>query len=202
LEKLKTLLKGNEKIGIVVGGGKVARDYVKAASKFSKNSFWLDSLAVAATRLNASLVARVFEEDAAPKVFRKFEDAAAASNGSRIVVMGGTIPGITTDTDSVLLAEAMGAKRLINLSVVDGVYDSNPRENKNAKKFSTLTHTELIALASNSDKREPGTNFVFDVVACKLAARSKLELHFVGSRNLNELPAALKGAKHSGTIVK
>ena len=202
LKNFKSLLKGKEKIGIVVGGGKIARDYVKAASDFSKNQFWGDTLAVYATRLNASLVTRAFAEEACPVVFQDFESAAIASKEYRIVVMGGTIPGITTDTDSVLLAEAMGAKRLVNVSNVDGIYDSDPRKSKKAKMFRKMTFKELLALANASDKRAPGTNFVFDVIACKLAARTKLELHFVGGKNISDLPKAMKGAPHKGTIIK
>lgn len=202
LKKMKSLLKGKEKIGIVVGGGKIAREYVKAASNFSEAQFWLDTLAIKATRLNAALVAQAFGDEACPSVFEDFEKAAQASKHHRIVVMGGTIPGITTDTDSVLLAEAIGAKRLLNVSVVDGIYDSNPKTNPKARKFGKLTYENLLKLANESDKRTAGTNFVFDVVACKLAARSKLELHFVGEKNLSDVPKALSGKPHNGTIVK
>ncbi len=202
LKKLKSLLKGKEKLGIVVGGGKLAREYVQAASNFSKNQFWLDTLAVKATRLNAALVAQVLGEDACPSVFDDFEKAAEASKKHRIVVMGGTIPGITTDTDAVLFAEAIRADRLINISVVDGIYDSDPKTNLKAKKFNRLTHEELLALANKSDKRTAGTNFVFDLVACKLAARGKLELHFIGGKNIGDLSNAMEGHPHKGTIVK
>jgi uridylate kinase len=202
LKTLKSLLKGNEKIGIVVGGGKLARDYVKASREFSRNQFWADSLAVQATRLNAALLTRVFAEEACPVVFQDFESAAAASKEYRIVVMGGTIPGITTDTDSVLLAEAMGAERLVNVSNVNGVYDSDPGKNKNAKMFRKLSFPQLLEIADASDPRKPGTHFVFDVIACKLAARSGMELHFVGGKNLSDLPGAMKGKPHRGTVVK
>ena len=202
LKKFKSLLKGKEKVGIVVGGGKVARDYVKASSNFSKNQFWGDTLAVYATRLNAALVTRAFADEACPVVFQDFESAAIASKEYRIVIMGGTIPGITTDTDAVLLAEAMGAKRVINVSNVDGVYDSDPRKNKKAKMFKKMEFKQLLALANASDKRKPGTNFVFDVIACKLAARTNLELHFVGGKNISDLSKAMKGMAHRGTIIK
>ena len=202
LKKFKSLLKGKEKIGLVVGGGKIARDYVAASNNFSKNPFWGDTLAVKATRLNAALLTRVFEEEACPRVFEDFEKAALASKKYRIVIMGGTIPGITTDTDAVLLGEAIGAKKLINISNVDGIYDSDPKKNKKAKMHKTLTHSQLVGLASVSDARKPGTNFVFDVVACKLAARMRMELHFVGGKNIGDLPKAMGGKPHRGTIIK
>jgi len=116
--------------------------------------------------------------------------------------MGGTIPGITTDTDSVLLAEAIGADRLINISNVDGVYDSDPAKNPQAKMFKSMTHAQLMELANSSDTRAPGTHFVFDMVACKLIARSGIELHFVGGKNIEDLPKAMEGKTHRGTVIK
>ncbi|MDD2655742.1 MAG: UMP kinase [Candidatus ainarchaeum sp.] len=195
------VLKGGEELGIVTGGGKVARDYASAAREFCGNNFVADEVAVAGTRLNAALVVSLLRGTAYPRVFRDFEKAAGALGGHRIVVMGGTVPGITTDTDSVLLAEAVGAKRVVNLSNVAGVYDSDPKTNPSAKKFDRMTHAQLVEMAQKYDQRMPGTNFVFDVVACKLAARSGLELHFVGGKNIKDLGNAIKGKRHAGTIV-
>jgi uridylate kinase len=52
-----------------------------------------------------------------------------------------------------------------------------------------------------SDKRMAGTNFVFDMLACKLIARSKIETHFVSFRKMDDLESAVEGKKHSGTVV-
>ena len=90
-----------------------------------------------------------------PKVAKDFTEAGKAAQKYAVVVMGGTIPGITTDTDSVLLAEKLGAKRLVNISNVDAIYDSNPKTNPNAMKFDGMTYDELIALANSSDKEPP-----------------------------------------------
>lgn len=195
------VLKSGEEIGIVAGGGKVAREYASAAREFCGNNYVADEVAVAGTRLNAALVASLLRGAAHPKVFTDFTKAAAAIGKYKIVVMGGTIPGITTDTDSVLLAEAVGAKRIVNLSNVEGVYDSDPKANPNAKKLGRITHAQLLEMAQRADQRMPGTNFVFDVIACKLAKRSGIELHFVDGKNIKELGNAIKGKKHSGTVV-
>ncbi|MBS3070278.1 hypothetical protein J4220_02105, partial [Candidatus Micrarchaeota archaeon] len=63
-----------------------------------------------------------------------------------------------------------------------------------------LSHDALVGLAMRFDSRKARENFVFDVVACKLAARSKISLSFVSS-NPVELEKALEGRKFSGTIV-
>lgn len=194
-------LKG--KIAIVTGGGKVAREYASAAAKLGASHFSADAIAVRATRMNAHLLVAALGSKCYPRVPEDFEEASFALNGTdyKYVVMGGTIPGITTDTDAVLLGEAVGATRLINLSNVDGIYDSDPNKSRKAKKHGRLTHAQLVAIAQESDKRKPGTHFVFDLVACKLAMRSGMQLHFVGGKNLADLPKAAQGKGHRGTVV-
>lgn len=198
----KVILDSPHSFGIVTGGGRVARVYAQAARELGANEFEADEVAVITTRQNAKLMITALGDKCYPKVVDDFDEAAQASYDKKVVIMGGTIPGITTDTDSVLLAEKLHATRLVNISNVDAIYDSNPRTNPNAKKFPKMTHEELAALANVSDTRKAGTNFVFDLLACKLAARSKLELHFVSGKNLDDLKKAIDGKSHNGTVVK
>lgn len=199
---VKMILQSNHEFGIVTGGGKIARVYAQAARELGANEFEADEVAVMTTRQNAKLMITAFGETCYPKVISDFEDAGQALSEKKIIIMGGTIPGITTDTDAVLLAEKIHATRLVNISNVEAIYDSNPKQNPNAKRFEKMGYEELITLANKSDTRQAGTNFVFDILACKLAARSKLELHFVSGKRLDDLKNAIEGKKHSGTIVK
>ncbi len=198
----KLVLQSPHQFGIVTGGGRVARVYAQAARELGANEYEADEVAVITTRQNAKLLLSALGTDAYGKVVTDFDEAGCAIDGKKIVVMGGTIPGITTDTDSVLFAEKIHATRLVNISNVEAIYDSNPNKNPNAKKFDKLSYDELIKLANESDTRAAGTNFVFDILACKLAARSKLELHFISAKKLDDLKNAIDGKKHGGTVVK
>jgi uridylate kinase len=198
----KLLLQSPHDFGIVTGGGRVARVYAQAARELGANEFEADEVALITTKQNAKLLITALGEKCYPKVIVDFDEAAQASYDKKIIVMGGTIPGITTDTDAVLLAEKLHAVRLVNVSNVDAIYDSNPKKNPNAKKFAKMTFEQLMKLANESDTRVAGTNFVFDLLACKLAARSKLELHFVSGKKLDDLKNAIEGKPHSGTVVK
>jgi uridylate kinase len=200
----KAITKSKHSFGILTGGGAVARKYAKAARKLGASEYDADSIAITSTKQNAQLVIAALINsgiDVYDKVINDFEEAKVPAHEYKAIVMGGTIPGITTDTDSVLLAEAIGAKRLVNISNVDGVYDSNPKTNKKAKKYSQMTYKKLITLAAETDKRTAGTNFVFDMLACKLIARSRIETHFVSGNNLKDVEKAIEGKKHSGTVV-
>ena len=182
--------------GVVVGGGSVARLYAQAARSLSLNEFYADNVAILSTRQNAMLVAASVNGI----YVQSFEEAQLFKR-ERVVVMGGTIPGITTDADSALLAEVLGAKRLVNLSTVDGVYDKNP-EYPDAHKYEEMSYDQLLSLAMSSDDRSAGTHFVFDVVACAIIRRSKIETHFVNGRDLEQVERAIRGLKHAGTVVK
>lgn len=188
--------------GILTGGGLSARTYANAARELGANEYEADSIAITSTKQNAQILIAALKGDGIDvygRVLSDFEKAKTKTN--RVVVMGGTIPGITTDTDAVLLAEATGAKRLLNVSNVDAVYDSDPKKNPNAKRFPKMTYDELISLASSSDKRMAGTNFIFDMLACKLIARSGIETHFVSCKKMDDIRNAIEGKGHSGTIV-
>ncbi len=199
----RIIKKSKHSFGILTGGGTVARAYANAARELGAGEYECDSIAITSTRQNAQLVIAALstqEIDVHKKALFDFDEARIASD-KKVVVMGGTIPGITTDTDAVLLGEAVGAKRLVNISNVDAIYDSDPKKNPNAKKYQKMNYEQLISLSLASDKRMAGTNFVFDMLACKLISRSKIEAHFVSGKNSNDMENAIEGKKHGGTIV-
>lgn len=204
LERIKKIIESSKyKFGIVTGGGYKAREYAKDVKSGGGTEFEADEEAIKATRENAKEVIKVLGKKLVySKVPKEFNEAKKALEKNKVVVMGGTIPGITTDSDAVLLAECVEAERLVNVSNVDGIYDKDPRKENDAKKFHFLTHEELVRLAVENDKRTAGTHFVFDMLACKLGSRSKMELHFISGKNLDDLEKAIEGEDHSGTIIK
>jgi uridylate kinase len=197
LGKLLSKMKGS--FAIAVGGGTIARDYVNAAKKFTRNNFDLDEAAIAVTKANARLAALALRGRYAETLD---EAIALMDAGIKIVVMGGTEPGQTTDAVASLLAEEMDAERLVNLSDVGGIFNVNPLTNKKAKKFKSMTHREFLKLTQQKDKRRPRENFIFDVVGANIIARSNIEAHFVCGSDMRETRNAIMGKKHKGTVVK
>jgi uridylate kinase len=199
---IRMLRQTKYKFGIVVGGGRLARQWADAVRKKGASEFEADEIAIKATKKNAQFVIDIIGSDVNKKVCETFDEARREFKKHRFVVMGGTIPGITTDSDAVLLAECLGSKRLLNLSNIDGVYSDNPVRNHNATKFSRMSFAQMIDLAGKNDMRKAGTHFVFDFLACKLIARSKIEAHFVHGKNLLDVRKAVEGKPHGGTVVK
>ncbi|MGC8923676.1 MAG: UMP kinase [Candidatus Micrarchaeia archaeon] len=190
------------KFAIVTGGGAAARVYARAMKNIINNEFLADQAAIMSTWQNAYLILAALHGKAYKTLPKTFDEAAQALETNDFVVMGGTMPGITTDTDAVLLAERVGSKRIVNISNVDAIYTGDPRKDSNAKKIDRMHVDELVSMASVADRRKAGENFIFDILACKLLARSGIEAHFVSGRNLMDVENAIIGRKHGGTVVK
>ncbi|MEM4332196.1 MAG: UMP kinase [Candidatus Micrarchaeia archaeon] len=195
-------LSNKYKFAIVTGGGAAARTYARAMRKITPNEFLADQAAIMSTWQNAYLILAALHEKAYKTLPKTFDEAAQALVTNDFVVMGGTLPGITTDTDAVLLAERVGSKRIVNISNVDAIYTGDPRKDSNAQKIKKMTSNELIMLAAVKDSRKAGENFIFDVLACKLLARSGIEAHFVTGRNMADVEKAICGRPHNGTVIK
>ncbi len=202
ISSLLVRLSNKYKFAVVVGGGNDARVYARAVRKIICNEFLADQTAILSTQQNAMLMRAALDSIAYSSIPKTFDEAAEAMRSNDAVVLGGFLPGITTDTDAVLLAERLGSKRLINISNVDGIYTSNPKKSKDARKISRMSFRELSSMAAENDSRRAGENFIFDMLACKLLERSKIEAHFVAGNNLKDVENAIRGGRHSGTVVK
>lgn len=188
------------KLGIITGGGTYARVYASAIRELSHNEFFADEVAIMETKQNALIMISALR-DVCPYVPETLREAVSLLDTYGKVVLGGAFPGITTDAVSVMLAEVTKAKRVVNVSNTDGVYDKNPKKYKDAKKFDEMSLDELLSLAYENDKRSAGEHFIFDLLACKLAVRSSIEVHFVPN-NLEDIHNALRGRSHSGTVAR
>ena len=190
-------LKRRTVVGVVVGMGKRGENALLAARKKKVSEYDLDKVAIRQTKKNALLLRKaVGLKGPVPKTI---DEARREVRRRGITVMGGTVPGHTTNTVAALLAEAVGARKLVNATNVDGVYTKDPRKFKSARKFHKMGYDKLIALAAEQDGRGARTHFVFDLLAAKLIARSKIQTYIIEG-TLGEIEATLKG-KTGGTVV-
>jgi len=202
LKKFKNFIlkwiKRKKKFLIFVGGGKIARRYQKAAKKFKVKNEDLDWIGISATVLNAQLVKSIFGKFAFQKVLNN--PLEKVKTKKKIIIFGGWKPGRSTDFDCVLAAKNFGAKRVINLSDVDFVYDKDPKKFKDAKPFKKISFDGLLKITGQ--KWKPGANLPFDPEAVKLAKREKIKIIFLNGRNFKNLEKVFLGKKFKGTIVE
>ncbi len=185
---------------IVTGGGKAARDYIQVARELGADEAACDMIGIEVTRLNARLLIAALGESACHEPPLDYKEAKNASLTGRMVVMGGVVPGQTTDAVSAVLAEYIGADLLINATSIDGVYTEDPRKNRDARKFDTMTPQQLIEIVMKTEM-VAGANSPVDLLAAKIIERSNIKTIVLnGEEPLNIVDAAR--GKHKGTVIE
>ena len=186
------------RVFVVVGGGGEARRYIGVARSLGIDEATADELGIQVTRLNATLLAGALGQAAYPNIAESYRDAARFGESGKIVVMGGVIPGQTTDAVAALLAEKVRADLVINWTSVDGIYSADPKKHRDAVRHSTLTTGELQAII-RGDRLEAGSNTVFDTLAAKIIGRSGIPLVVLDGRRPSDPRRAIRARK--GTLV-
>jgi uridylate kinase len=143
-------------IGIVIGGGNIFRGIQAAAHGIHPVSG--DNMGMLATVINCIAfqnaleqlgiqtrlqTAIIMEQIAEPFIRRR---AIRHLEKGRVVLFGGGTgsPYFTTDTAAVLRAIEIEADVIIKGTKVDGVFDSDPEENADARKFDCITYLDII----------------------------------------------------------
>ncbi|BDC35907.1 MAG: UMP kinase [Candidatus Methanoliparum thermophilum] len=183
----------DNKVFIVVGGGHIARRYIKVAKDLGLNNSEADYIGIDLTRINAKLlISALPEESVYNDVALNFKDAKNFSTFKDIVVMGGTEPGHTTDAVGAILAEYVSADMFINATSVDGVYDKDPNRYKDAKKIDSLTTNDLMRIIGEA-KMDAGLNMILDILAIKVIERSNIKTYIIDGRDPKNILRAVNG---------
>jgi len=198
-DELKSLAK-EHRIYVVVGGGRVARDYITKARVLGASEVFCDELGIGATRLNSALLIAALGTAAPQEVPDSYSKAALLSCDGKVVVMGGVSPGQTTDAVSAMLSEYVRADRLVIATSVDGVYTSDPEVDPNAKKFESMTSKELVSLTMETEMKA-GSRSPIDPLAAKIIERSSLPTSVVDGREVANLRKGAFGG-HTGTEIR
>ncbi|MFB6233615.1 MAG: UMP kinase [Haloarculaceae archaeon] len=196
---LESVEEAGHDLGVVVGGGKTAREYIATARELGANEIELDQLGIGATRLNARLLVAALDDRATPTPPESYETARAAMRRGDLPVMGGTEAGHTTDAVATALAEYVEADLLVYATSVAGVYDADPAEDPDATAYDRLTVGELVRLVGEHDL-EAGINVPVDLLAAKLLQRAGVRAVVIDGTDPEAVPRAI-GGDHDGTDV-
>jgi uridylate kinase len=202
LSHLKNLIA--EKVGkgfafcIICGGGKTARRYQDAANAVTALSpADTDWIGIHATRLNAQLLRNIFSGLADPHVIKNPTKDITADEP--VIIASGWKPGFSTDYCAVQIAKNLGAQKLVNLSNIDHVYDSDPKKNKSAKPLEKISWADFRKLMP--EHWDPGLNAPFDPIAAKEAEALGIEVAVISGQNLGEFSNYLDGKPFKGTVI-
>lgn len=199
-EQILEVAKLGVEVGIVVGGGNIWRgrqgmnmDRV-TADQMGMLATVINALAVSEALIGAGADARVLTSIEISGVGEKFNHKVAdryLKEGKIVVFGGGTgNPFFSTDTGAALKAAEIGADALLLAKNIDGIYDSDPKINPNAKKFDELTYDEYVARGLRA----------MDTSAVVMCKENGLKVHAFGLSDKNSIVKAVAGDKE-GTII-
>ncbi len=199
-KQVKTVLEGGIQAGIVIGGGNFWRGRTSENIDRAKS----DQIGMLATVMNCIYVSEIFRSvGMKTKVFTPFsmgplsemftKDAAVECLEKGIVTFfaGGTgHPYFSTDTATTLRAIEIEADVILLAKAVDGVYDSDPKLNPNAKKY------DEIPIRSVIDQKLG----VMDLTASIMCMENKMPMMVFGLNEENSIIHTVQG-EFSGTKV-
>ena len=184
---------------VVAGGGKIARHYISHARSSGADESTLDELGIEVSRLNAKLLIYALKNKAYPHPPTNLQEVRHAVDSELIVVTGGLHPGQSTNATAALIAEKIQATVFLNATDVDGIYDSDPNKNKNAKKFKRIDLKNLRRLLIHEDFVAGGYDLM-DIVALKVIERSKIKTRVLKA-DIKKLEKAIKGVPVGTEII-
>ena len=201
--ELKSVRALGAEIAIVVGGGNIFRGLAEAKANGTDRTTG-DTMGMLATVINGlalmdrleknGLEVRVMTAIPMDRVAEPFIQRRATRHlerGRVTVFVGGTgNPYCTTDYAAALRANEIGADVLMKATNVDGIYDSDPRKNKAAKRYAKISYQEAL------DKRLG----VMDAEAFALCESNRMPILVFSMGEAGSILKAVRG-ESSGTLV-
>lgn len=199
----KTLNKNSDKFKFVIvcGGGSIARKYINALKQDDKSEVLQNNVGISVTRINARFLSYLFEKDANEGIPHDMKHVETLLKKNDFVFCGALryAPNQTSDTNAVKLAHYFKTD-FINLTNVQGLYDKNPIENKNAKFIPQTTINEFNKIVMLIPQK-PGMHAPVDHSAMKLIKKHKIKTIIMG-KNMKNFDKFLNGKDFIGTIIE
>lgn len=191
--QVKQLVDDGIQVGIVTGGG----NFWRGRSSENIDRTKADQIGMLATVMNCIYVSEIFrsvgmmtnvltpfECGSFTKLFSKDRANKYFAHGQVVFFAGGTgHPYFSTDTGALLRAIEIDADVILLAKSIDGVYDSDPAKNPNAKKYDSITIDEVIAKNLQ----------VVDMTASILARDNKKEMWVFDLNAENSIVNTMKG---------
>ena len=187
-------------VGIVIGGGNFWRGRTSNAIDRTK----ADQIGMLATVMNCIYVSEIFRTEgmktqiftpflcgSMTELFSKDKANTCFEEGMVVFFAGGTgHPYFSTDTGIVLRAIEMDADCILLAKSIDGIYDSDPKLNPDAKRYDTISIQEVI------DKQLA----VVDLTASIMCMEHKMPMAVFDLNEKDSIANAMTG-KINGTVV-
>ena len=199
-KQIKVLTEQGYEIGIIIGGGNFWRG--RTSEKIDRTK--ADSIGMLATVMNCLYVSEIFRTEgmkteiltpftcgAFTELFSKDKAVEALTQGKVVFFAGGIgHPYFSTDMGTVLYAIEIEADIILSAKSIDGVYDSDPAVNPDAKKFDEISIKDVV------DKKLG----VIDLAASVLCMENKMPMLMFGLNEKDSIINTVNG-KFTGTKI-
>lgn len=199
--QVKTVVDAGRQVAIVIGGG----NFWRGRTSEHMDRVKADQIGMLATVMNCIYTADMFRIvgldtmimtpflcSNMTELFNKDKAIEALKNSKVVFFAGGTgHPYFSTDMSTVLMAIEISADVILSGKAIDGVYDSDPKINPNAKKYDTMEMKDIV-------DRQLG---VIDLASAVLAMENHMPMMLFGLNEENSIVKALTGT-FSGTFIK
>lgn len=180
---------------IITGGGATARVYQNALREFSSSNTNADWIGIFATRFNAELLRLAFGDLAHNCIV--FHPFSFDTISHPVIIGAGHTPGNSSDMGAVLAADYLESFRVVNLSNISYVYNSDPKTNPEAIPLKKLSWDNYLKIIPN--EWTPGLSTPFDPVASQYCKEKSIEVAIINGHNLEALKNYLEGLEFEGT---
>ena len=183
-----------ERLVVGIGGGRLARNYLRSVGGLLSPE-GSEMVVIQLLRANTQFMALVlggtpvFEED---KI-----DSAVRQADARILVVGGMRPGRSTDANTALLAEAVGADLFVKMTDVDGVYTADPDLDPKADLVRAMSYSQALGISMEG---KPGNYGVLDRLSLQVLERAKIPARVINGRDPDNLVRLISG-EDMGTLI-
>ncbi len=198
-ELLEDLGKKGQKVIAVVGGGTLAREFIKVGKQLGLTEEAQDWLAIEVSHLYTLLFNLKLNENGIEYASMSMDEVLKALKRRNIVVLGGLKPGMTTDTVAALVAQKVGAQLLVKATDQEGIYTKDPRKHRDAKKQDTIIYKDL-ALLPSQNRHKAGIHQILDPIAIRILQETKTKTVIVDGFNPENIQRAINGEKIGTTI--
>jgi len=195
---LKKIYEDEIRLLLVIGGG----NFWRGRSNQYMDANTSDYVGMLGTEMNAMVLGDALKQVGCPvKVFLRYTvpvanlydaESLLKDIDSHILIVGGGIglPGHSTDSGAAAAARDIEADILLKMSKTDGVYDSDPFVNKNAKRLDHLTFDEVI-------EKELG---IMDLEAFKICKEANVPIMVSKMDNILDVIEIANGKKRGSII--
>ena len=198
--QVKKLLDQGVEVGVVIGGG----NFWRGRTSETIDRVKADQIGMLATVMNCIYVSEIFrsagmmtqvltpfECGSMTKLFSKDRANKYFAHHMVVFFAGGTgHPYFSTDTATVLRAVEIEADGILLAKAVDGVYDSDPKQNPAAKRYGSISIEEVIAQKLS----------VVDMTASILCMENKMPMYVFALQEEDSIIHAISG-DFNGTVV-